>query len=194
MTMEEFLYGKSRSTYHPTCVKRVKSYLTRICTVAEKEQGLIPRRITDAWGYDDNKKIWYLCEIKVDGKDLYKAVVQIHDTVNRFQDSSLYKSRGGVIVPVIAIPKLLYDGSVKYSTEKWGSYCSLCETNNIALWIIEQSTVRQLQGPKPKTAAKAKATTKAKTTAKPKAATKSKTVKSAAREKSTAKGKSKKTR
>ncbi len=51
------IWESERSTYHTTCVKRVKSHLTRICTVADKETGLISHRITDAWGYDGKKKI-----------------------------------------------------------------------------------------------------------------------------------------
>jgi len=180
MTMEEFLYGKSRSTYHNTIVHKVFAYLKRNGCTADFERRLVNQRITDAFGYSKRTKTWYICEIKVDGSDLYKAVAQIHDTVNRFQHSPLYQSKGGTIVPVIAIPKRLYDGSLKYSTEKWGSFCSLCRTTNIALWIVEQSTVRQIQGPKvksttkEKSVAKAKPVTKAKPVAKAKPATKRK--------------------
>ena len=175
-------WPSERSTYHKTMAHKVSAYLTRGFGKAEYERSLISGRTTDAFGYDEKIKTWYLCEIKVDGRDLYKAVVQIDDTVKRFKNSPLHKKYVGVIVPVIAIPKRVYDDSVKYSAEKWESYCSLCKTNNIALWVIEQSTVRQIQGPKPKTTTRARVTAKPKTTArarataKPKTTTKTKTL------------------
>ena len=184
MDMRELFFGRSRSTYHTTCVNRVKGHLKRICTVADKETGLVASRITDAWGYDRNTKTWYLCEIKVNPNDLLKAVTQIHDTFYKFKP----KDPEDTVIPVIAIPKRLYDHFMKVDVDQWESFRTLCDTTHIAIWIIEQSAIPQIQGPKPK------ATTKAKAIARPKAATKSKTVKSAAREKSTAKGKSKKTR
>ena len=45
-----------RSQAHAWCVNRVKSHLKRTCTDADKETGLVPSRITDAWGYDKDKK------------------------------------------------------------------------------------------------------------------------------------------
>ena len=122
MTLAEYLYGKSRSTYHNTIVHKVYAYIKRNGCTAEFERSLVSSRITDAFGYSKKTNTWYICEIKVEGGDLYKAIVQIHDTVNRFQHSPLYHSKGGAVIPVIAIPKRLYDNSLKYSAEKWASY------------------------------------------------------------------------
>ncbi|MFC1955052.1 hypothetical protein ACFLWZ_00685 [Chloroflexota bacterium] len=190
MDMGDLFFGKSRNTYHKTCVNRVKSHLKGICTVADKETGLVASRITDAWGYDRNTKTWYLCEIKVNPNDLLKAVTQIHDTCYKFKP----KDPEDTVIPVIVIPLRLYDHFLKVDVDQWRSFRTLCDTTHIAIWIIEQSVIPQIQGPKPKAAAKPKATAKPKAATKVKTTTKAKTVKSAAREKSTAKGKPKKTR
>ena len=192
--MMNFFGYPERSTYHATCVNRVKSHLKRICTKADKEQGLVPNRITDAWGYDKKIKTWYLCEIKVNLNDLHKAVTQIHDTVHRFK----LKKSNDQVIPVIAIPNALYIDLKKYELDKWKSFCSLCKTVGVAIWIIEQSNIRQIQGPKPKspskikTGTKKKATTKHKPTTKAKASTKRKTIsnaKKSVKRKTTAKAK-----
>jgi len=87
---------------------------------------------------------------------------------------------GGVVAAVIAISNPLYKGLVNNEAEKWGSFCDLCKTNNIAIWVVEQSAVRQIQGPKSKSTTKVKAATKpkvatrAKAAAKPKVATRAK--------------------
>lgn len=160
----------------------------------------------------------YLCEIKVQHKDLPKSVEQVMDALRRVKDTPKYIKLGKVAtVPVIAISNRLYQEETGYYLGKWEGFCDLCKKLGIAIWVVEQSNIRYLQGPnpiilkakattkvkattkakataRPKAATKAKATTKATATVRPKAATKAKTVKSAAREKSTAKGKLKKTR
>jgi len=157
-----------RSTYHATCVNRVKSHLKRICTEAGKETGFVPGRITDAWGYDRATKTIYFCEIKVNPKDLLKAVSQIHDTFFKFKP----KDPENKVIPVIALPKRLYDELVKYDVGQWKSFRSLCKTAKIAIWIIEQSTIQQIQGPTPKVKTKTKTSLKAKASSKPKTTTK----------------------
>ena len=169
------IFGWSeRSTYHTTMVKRVNGHLRRICTVAEKEIGLVDSRITDAWGYDAKTKTYYVCEVKVNFKDLQKAVYQIHDTAFRYIPK--YDKEANII-PVIAFPIGLYKELVDY--DNWGSLSDACNKLGVAIWIIEQSTVRQIQGPKPKSPkskpiAKSKITTKSKPTPKAKTATKPK--------------------
>jgi phosphate starvation-inducible protein PhoH len=172
--MNIFGWPAERSTYHATNVKRVKSYLKRICVEAGEEKGFVPGRITDAWGYDKITKTIYFCEVKVNPNDLLKAVSQIHDTVFKFKP----KDPKNKVIPVIAIPKRLYNDLVKYDVGQWRSFRSLCKTTNIAVWIIEQSNIVQIQGPKPKSpktktrksSLKVKATTKRKITTKTKAA------------------------
>ena len=149
-----------RSTYHTTMVKRVNGYLRRICTAAEKEMGLVYGRITDAWGYDGKTRTYYVCEIKVNFKDLQKAVYQIHDTAFRYKPKY---DKDANIIPVIAFPKGLYKELVDY--DNWGSLSDACNKLGVAIWIIEQSTVRQIQGPKTKSP-KSKPVVKAKTTTK----------------------------
>jgi hypothetical protein len=151
-----------RSTYHTTCVNRVKSHLKRICAQAGKEMGFVPGRITDAWGYDKKTNTIYFCEIKVNPGDLLKAVSQIHDTVFRFKP----KDAKSKVIPVIAVPKRLYNDMAKYEAGQLASFRSLCKTQSIAIWIIEQSNIRQIQGPKPKSPLKVKAKAKLATTAK----------------------------
>ena len=158
-----------RSQLHKHCVSRVKSHLKRTCDNADKEQGLVSGRITDAWGYNRGEKTWFLCEIKVNIKDLQKGVTQIHDTCFRFKVSN----QGDKVIPVLAIPNKLYNEMRKYEPGQWSSFSSLCKNTDIAVWVVEQSNIRQIQGPKP-TTPKPKATTKVKATAKPKAATKAK--------------------
>ncbi len=158
-----------RSTYHTTMVKRVNAHLRRICTASEKETGLVYGRITDAWGYDGKTRTYYVCEIKVNFNDLQKAVYQIHDTAFRYKPKY---DKDANILPVIAFPKRLYDELVDH--ENWGSLSDACNKLGVAIWIIEQSTVRQVQGSKPKSPkskpiAKAKTATKSKPIAKAKA-------------------------
>jgi len=168
-------YYDERSTYHKTIVHRVYAQLKRNGCSADFEHSLVPRRVMDTFGYNGKTKTWYLCEIKVNWPDLQKAVTQIHEQVYNFKRSKLYMDKGGNVVPVIAIPNNMYNEHVKYYTDQLESFCSLCKTTNIALWIVEQSTIRQIQGPKLKTAVKAKAMTKPKTPTKAKATTKFKT-------------------
>jgi len=168
-------WGSERSQAHTWCVNRVKKSLEVKGYVAEKGNSLVSDRITDAWAHDVKNNIWYLCEIKVQTSDLPKAVPQIHDTARRFKDNSNYKKEGrGVIVPVIVISNRLYKEMVDHYLDIWKSYLELCKTLDIALWVVEQSTFRQLQGPKLKPATKAKVTTKTKTATKAKATTKPK--------------------
>jgi len=170
-----------RSTYHTTMVKRVNGHLGRICTGAEKEMGLVYGRITDAWGYDGKTRTYYICEIKVNFKDLQKAVYQIYDTAFRYKPKY---DKDAKIIPVIAFPERLYEELVGY--DNWGSLSDACNKLGIAIWIIEQSTVRQVQGPKIKSPkskpiAKAKSATKSRPIAKAKATLKAKSPTKAAR-------------
>jgi hypothetical protein len=185
-----FGWGSERSTDHARNVSRVKNYLKTFCIKADKETGLVSSRITDAWGYNKKLRTWYICEIKVNLNDLHKAVTQIHDTIHRFKP----KNHPLAIIPVVAIPNRLYMELKKYETEKWESFCSLCRTVDVAIWVIMQSSIKQIQGPKPqkpkttarKSTTKAKITRKRKATSKPKA---TKTRKSSAKTKSKAKSK-----
>lgn len=138
------LYWGEKSTYHNTIVHRVYAQLKRNGCTADFERSLVPNRVTDTFGYNKSKNTWYLCEIKVNWSDLQKAVTQIHETVYNFKRSPLYLKKEAKIVPVIAIPNSLYSELVKYYDHQWGSFCSLCKTNNIALWVVEQSTIRQI--------------------------------------------------
>jgi len=169
--INSWLGWSERSKAHAYCVNRVKSHLKRTCTMADKEMGLVPSRITDAWGYNKEKKTWFLCEIKVNVDDLHKAVTQIHDTCYRFKP----KNRDDKVIPVIAIPNKLYIEMQRHDLSRWTSFRSLCQQMNIALWIVEQSNIRQIQGPKP-TMPKPKATTKPKTTVRARATAKPKKI------------------
>jgi hypothetical protein len=167
-----FGWPAERSTYHATMVNRVKSHLKRLYNDAGKERGFVRGRITDAYGYDKATKTVFFCEVKVGPADLLKSVFQIKDTVFRYTP----KDPQVTAIPVIAVPKRLFEEWGKYNYDKWVSFKDLCKTNKIALWIIEQSDIRQIQGPKPKAlktktikpSAKSK-TTKRKTTTKTKA-------------------------
>ena len=165
-----------RSTYHTTCVNRVKSHLKRICADAGKETGFVPGRITDAWGYDKKTKTIYFCEIKVNAHDLLKAVSQLHITAFNFKP----KDPENKVIAVIAIPKRLYNDLVKYDRVQWLSFRALCKKTNITIWIIEQSSIVQIQGPKPKLpkTKTRKSSLKVKTTTKRKTTTKTKTTRS----------------
>jgi len=146
-------------------VNKVKSHLKRFCTTAGKEHGFVSGRITDAYGLDKATRTIYLCEIKVNPTDLLKAVSQIHDTVSRFTP----KDPKNTVIPVIAVPKRLFDEWGRYNIDKWDSFKKLCKTTHIAIWIIEQSTIRQIQGPKPKSPkVKTKKSIKTKVVAQPK--------------------------
>ena len=117
MTMADLLYGKERSTYHNTIVHKVCAYLKRNGCTAGSEKSLVSKRRTDAYGYSTITNTWYICEIKVDGSDLYKGVGQIDDTVKRFKNAPLYKSKGGLIIPVIAIPNRLYNDLLNFRVQ-----------------------------------------------------------------------------
>jgi hypothetical protein len=154
-----FAWPNERSTYHGTCVNRVKSHLKRICTDAGKERGFVPGRITDAYGYDKLTNTLYFCEIKVNPNDLLKAITQLHITSSNFKPKNPHTK----IIPVIAIPKKLALEISKNKPLDWKSFKALCKTSHTAIWIIEQSSVRQLQGPKPNVPkTKVKKTTKVK--------------------------------
>ena len=168
-------WGSERSKAHSWCVNRVRKTLEDKGYFAEKEYSVVGDRITDAWAHDVKNNIWYLCEIKVQRGDLPKAVPQIHDTARRFKSNRGYINKGrGVIVSVIAISNPLYKEMESYYLSIWESYRELCKTLNIALWVVEQSAIVQLQGPKLKPSVKVKAITKNKTTTKTKAPTKPK--------------------
>ena len=175
--MSEWLYGKSgKSTYHTTCVRRVKTHLKKFCIQGGEEKKFVEGRRIDAWGYDKNTKILYFCEIKVDPKDLTKGVNQIHDSFYNFNPPNSVDK----VIPVIAIPKKLAEWSYKNETGKWRSFRALCKTTNITIWIIEQSNIVQIQGPKPKAPKKItrKTSTKVKVITKRKTIAKRKTTKS----------------
>ena len=150
-----FLWGE-RSTYHKTMVRRVHAYLKKKYSVVDFERSLVKDRITDAFAHDEKTKTWYLCEIKVNLGDLQKATTQIHDTVFRFRRAH----KGSKVVPVIAFPSRLQKELVKL--DNWGSFRDNCKNNGVAIWVIEQSSVRQVLGPNI-TSAKASATKKATT-------------------------------
>ena len=170
--MMDLLYGRpEKSTYHTTCVRRVKSYLKKFCIQGGEERKFVEGRRTDAWGFDKTKKTIYFCEVKVGPRDLLNAVTEIHVTAFNYKPKNPeYK-----VIAVIAIPKKLYDELVKYDVGLWRSFRDLCKKTNMAIWIIEQSNIVQIQGPKPKarkkkvrkTPIKSK-TTKRKTTVKAK--------------------------
>jgi len=123
MILSYNLFGPTRSQAHAWCVGRVKRHLETMCTSADKERGLVPYRITDAWGYDSRKRVLYLCEIKVQHKDFYKSVVQIMDTVRQVKLSPEYKRLDkGIVVPVIAISNGLYHEEIDYYPEEWKQY------------------------------------------------------------------------
>jgi len=196
-----FTYG-SRSQAHARCVGQVKSHLKKICTSADKEMGLIPFRITDAWGYSSKKKVFYLCEIKVQHKDLHKSIAQISDTARRFKLNPDYIRLGGNVFPIIAISNGLSREETSYYSQEWESFRETCKRLKISIWIVEQSSIRYLQGHNPilqrkladksgsKPANTLKTTKKplAKTIAKPKIV-KTEKAKPASKLKATAKGK-----
>jgi hypothetical protein len=164
------LFGyPERSTYHTTCVSRVKTHLKKFCTQGGVEKKFVEGRRIDAWGYDKKTKTLYFCEIKVDPKDLTKAITQIHGSFFNFKPTDPENK----VIPVIAIPKKLAEYLFKHETGNWRSFRALCKTTKIAIWIIEQSNIVQIQGPKPK-ALKAKTKITTKTTTKRKATIKSK--------------------
>ena len=136
-----FSWGPERSTYHKTMVQWVHAYLNRKYGVADSERSLVDDRITDTFAYDKKSKTLYLCEIKVNWNDLQKAPYQIHDTVFRFKRAH----KGAKVVPVVAFPLRLQKELIKEDT--WGSFRDTCKKIGVAIWIIEQSSIRQAQGP-----------------------------------------------
>jgi hypothetical protein len=144
MNMSLF-WPSERSTYHKTCVRRVNSYLKQKCDEADYERELVTGYKTDAFGYNRKSKIWYLCEIKVDPNDLKKAPQQILDTKFHFPKTQHYHI-GDTIVPVIAIPAKLANHLVKLN--EWDSLRNTCKMVKAAVWVIEQSTVREVISPK----------------------------------------------
>jgi hypothetical protein len=124
-------------------VRRVHSYLKKKCSVADSERKTVEGRTTDALGYIDGDKFktWYLCEIKVNPSDLLKGVSQIHDTAFRFKQAH----KGDIVIPVLAFPTRLQQQLIQ--DNKWNSHCDLCKRSDVAIWIIEQSTVREFRNP-----------------------------------------------
>lgn len=156
--MMNFLWPSERSTYHKTCVRRINKYLKQKCSKGGSEKGLVAGYRTDAFGYDGKSKTWYLCEIKVDPSDLKKGPQQILDTKYHFPKTKYYHI-GDTIVPVIAIPAKLANHLVKVN--EWKSLKNTCKMLNISIWVIEQSTVREVTKPKPKSNRKTSAVSKA---------------------------------
>jgi hypothetical protein len=175
MSLGDFLGMPRRSQTHAYCVNRVTTHLKKICTVADKETKLVPGRVTDAWGYDNKKKVWYICEIKVAGTDLPKSAYQIHDTVCKFKESEYYAKRPGTIVPVLAITSQFYLALRKHSLSKWEHFTDLLKIDNTAIWVVEQSAIHAITRTKRKATTKAKSVTKRKSTSKAKSSSKRKT-------------------
>jgi hypothetical protein len=150
--MMNYSWGQqSRSTYHKTMVLRVNHYLKKKCDVASYEEELLSGYRIDAFGYNRKNKVWYLCEIKVEPSDLKKAPQQILDTKYHLPKTKLYHI-GDTIVPVIAIPAKLANHLVKYN--EWDSLCNTCKMIRAAIWVIEQSTVREVYKPRQRVARK----------------------------------------
>lgn len=144
MGMNNLLWGtEPRSTYHNTCVKRVRKYLERKCGKAGSERKLIPGHITDAYGFNKKQKIIYLCEVKVERSDLNRAPKTIYETVLKFKRN--HKDYD-TVVPVIAVGLRLHKFLVKQ--DNWESLFNMCKNLSIALWVIEQSTIREVISPK----------------------------------------------
>jgi len=173
-----FSWGLERSTRHATFVRRVRKYLEKKCGKADYELELVTGYRTDAFGYNRKSKIWYLCEIKVDPSDLKKAPQQILDTKFHFPKTPHYH-KGDTIVPVIAIPARLATYLVKY--DEWDSLRNTCKMVKAALWVIEQSTVREVVSPGAKKSVKPKSArtsaSKGKTTLTKKTASKTRAAK-----------------
>jgi len=157
-----------RSKYHTTIVRKVYRYLItkQECDKAGYEKQLVPGLRTDAVGYNTKRKTWYLCEIKVDESDLLKAPLQIYQTVSRFSSPKNPRyHKGDAVVPVIAFPTRVQKILVQHNN--WDSLCNLCKTTGVAIWVIKQSTVKEVMGPKIKKSVKTKSarasTTKTKT-------------------------------
>jgi len=143
--MINILGAPERSTRHATCVRKVYRYLKQKYGEANYEQKTVADRITDALGYSQKSKTWYLCEIKVNWSDLQKSPYQIHDTAFRFQKSH----KGDTVVPVIAFPARLQKELVNY--DNWDSLRDTCRRLGIAIWVVEQSGVREeITSPKAK--------------------------------------------
>ncbi|MBA7507948.1 hypothetical protein ES706_06678 [subsurface metagenome] len=158
-----YIWGlEPRSTYHKTCVRKVYRYLKNKCDKADYEKKLVADRITDALGYNAKSKIWYLCEIKVNWNDAQKGVTQIHDTAFRFRKTH----RGYTVVPVLAIPSRLQKELAKF--DNWNSLRAQCTNSGIAIWVIEQSAVREIMSPTTKAVKTKSAVTKAVKTKRPK--------------------------
>jgi hypothetical protein len=134
------LFGpEPRSTYHDTCVRRVRKYLEKKCGQARSEEQVVTGHITDAYGFNKKLKIIYLCEVKVRRSDLRRAPNQIYETALRFKK----KRRDYSVVPVIAVPARLQTFLVKQ--DNWEPLCLMCRNLGIAIWLIEQSTIREVQ-------------------------------------------------
>jgi hypothetical protein len=170
------LFGQpERSKYHGTCVRKVYRYLKQKCGEAIYERALVTGYVTDAAGHDVKRKTYYLCEIKVNESDLQKAPKQISDTVFHFRKNH----KGDTVVPVIAFPVRLEKELVKLNT--WDSLYDICKHLKVAIWVIEQSTVREIMSPRTK-AVKTKSarasTTKTKTSRPKRTKSKTRAVKS----------------
>ena len=133
---------------HKWNVTQVEKWLeTKGCITGKG--AIVWDRNTDLWAHDEQNKIWYLCEIKVSVEDMLKAVVQIYDTARRFKAMPDYKDNGkGVIVPVFAISNTLYKQRLADYPYEWKSILEIFKKLKIAIWVVEQSTILQLQGPK----------------------------------------------
>lgn len=147
-----FSWGLERSTYHRTCVRRVRRYLEKKYGGIDTdfERRLVDERITDAYCYNKKTKTWYLCEVKVNWPDLQKAAYQIHDTVFRFRKTH----KGDSVVPVVAIPARLKKDLMEHNN--WNSLYDMCERAGTRIWVIEQSTVQEAMSPKVKKSVKVK--------------------------------------
>jgi len=150
------LWGSEpRSTYHDTCVRRVRKYLEKKCGQAVSEGKVVPGHITDAYGFNKKLKIIYLCEVKVRRSDLRRAPNQIYETALRFKRK---RKDYNTVVPVIAVPARLQNFLIKQ--DNWEPLCLMCGNLGIAVWVIEQSTIREVLGPKIQKSVKASTTKK----------------------------------
>jgi len=137
--------------------------------IADNERKLVDDRITDAVGHDVKRKTWYLCEIKVNWPDFQKSLYQIYDTAFRFPRNPLY-NKSDTIVPVIAFPSQLQKELEEY--DNWDSLRDACRKLGIAIWVVEQSGVREeITSPKAKVVKTKSVVTKIVKTKRPKTKT-----------------------
>lgn len=176
---------------HDKCVGKVYRYLKKKCTTADYERKIAgDLRTTDAYGYDEKTKTWYICEIKVRWDDVQKGPMQIKDTMVLLKNKNKgdRKHKDDFIVPVLAIPD-----AFQRRIQKWGNWSGLLSTCNalgVELWLIESGGIRLAKGSKSQKIKVTKSTTKAEKTTK----AKTKKTKTTSKIRRTAAGKTKPTK